>query len=238
MDIKEFSTEIKSKMQSIGIEINEKQVNKFYIYMNMLKEWNERMNLTAITEPKDIILKHFFDSATIEKYIGVKVLDIGTGAGFPGIPLKILREDINIVLADSLNKRINFLREVIKELDLKNIEVIHARAEELGKNKKYREKFDTVVSRAVAPINVLSEYTIPLCEIGGKCIFMKGANIDEEIKDGIKAIQILGGKIDKIDELFLEKDDNNRKIIIVEKMNNTPTKYPRKPGTPSKEPIK
>lgn len=237
MEIEEFSKEIKEKMSRIDIDINENQINQFYEYMNLLLEWNEKMNLTAITEPNEIILKHFVDCATIVNDVEKKVLDMGTGAGFPGIPLKILKPNIEMLLVDSLNKRINFLNEVINKLQLDKIETMHSRAEEIGKNKKYREKFDVVVSRAVAQSSILAEYTMPLCKVGGKCIFMKGSNIEEELKNSKKAIDILGGKIEKINELFLENNENNRKIIIIKKMNNTPTKYPRKPGTPVKEPI-
>lgn len=237
MKFDEFSNEMKNKMKEINIDIEKEQINQFYIYMNLLLEWNEKINLTAITNPKEVILKHFVDCATILNYVDGKVLDMGSGAGFPGIPLKILKPQIELKLVDSLNKRINFLTIIIKELKLKNIEAIHSRAEELGRNKEYREKFDVVVSRAVAQTNILAEYTIPFCKIGGKCIFMKGANIQEELSNSKKSIEILGGKIEKIDEFFLEGKNNNRKIIVIKKLNNTPIKYPRKPGTPSKEPI-
>lgn len=237
MKFYEFSNELKDKMAEINVKITEEQIKQFYTYMSLLLEWNEKINLTAITNPKDIILKHFVDCATIYEYVEGKVLDMGTGAGFPGVPLKILNPKIEIKLVDSLNKRINFLKIIIKELNLNNIEAIHSRAEELGNNKDYREKFDVVVSRAVAQTSILAEYTIPFCKIGGKCIFMKGANIQEELNNSKKAITILGGKIEKIDELYLEEKNNNRKIIVIKKLNNTPIKYPRKPGTPSKEPI-
>lgn len=238
MEFNEFSNEIKVKMNNINIKINETQIEQFYNYMNLLIEWNEKINLTAITDPKEIIVKHFVDCATIVNEVNGRVLDIGTGAGFPGIPLKILNPTLDITLVDSLNKRVNFLNKVIEELKLDKIEAIHSRAEELGKNIKYREKFDVVASRAVAQINILAEYTLPFCKKGGKCIFMKGANVEQELKNGEKSIKILGGKIEKINELFLENNDNNRKIIIIDKLNSTPIKYPRKPGTPTKEPIK
>lgn len=238
MEFNEFENEIREKMLEINVKLSGDQIEQFYLYMNLLLEWNEKINLTAITNPKDIILKHFVDCATISKYVEGKVLDMGSGAGFPGIPLKILNPQLDIKLVDSLNKRINFLNIVIEELKLNNIEAIHSRAEELGKNKRYREAFDVVVSRAVAQTSILSEYTIPFCKIGGKCVFMKGANIEEELNNSKKAITILGGQIVKIEELFLEKNNNNRKIIVIKKLNNTPTKYPRKPGTPAKEPIK
>ena len=182
MEYNNFKEELLYKMKKIDIELTEKQVKQFYNYMNLLIEWNNKINLTAITEPKEIILKHFVDCATINKFIDEnKVLDIGTGAGFPGIPLKIINEDLEITLADSLNKRIKFLDIVIETLELNKIETIHARAEELAKNKKYRQSYDIVVSRAVAALNVLLEYTTPFIKVGGKVICMKGNNVEEEI---------------------------------------------------------
>ena len=204
----------------------------------MLLEWNEKINLTAIIEPREIILKHFVDSLTIAKYIkdDEKLIDVGTGAGFPGIPLSIVKENTDIVLLDSLNKRINFLEEVKENLKLENITTIHGRAEEFGKNKKERETYDIATSRAVAPLNILLEYLLPLVKVGGRAICMKGSNI-EEVENAKNALEILGGQIEKIEEITLPNSDIKRNIIIVEKVKNTPLKYPRKPGTPSKEPI-
>ena len=206
--------------------------------MNLLLEWNEKINLTAIIEPREIILKHFVDSLTIAKYIkdDEKLIDVGTGAGFPGIPLSIVKENTDIVLLDSLNKRINFLEEVKENLKLENITTIHGRAEEFGKNKNEREKYDIAMSRAVASLNILLEYLLPLVKVGGRAICMKGSNI-EEIENAKNALEILGGKIEKIEEITLPNSDIKRNIIIVKKVKNTPSKYPRKPGTPSKEPI-
>ncbi len=240
MNIEEFEELMKKYGKKIEIEFTEEQLKKFYDYMNLLIEWNQKINLTAITEPKEIILKHFIDSLTINKYIqqNSTLADVGTGAGFPGIPLKIIRSDLKITLVDSLNKRINFLNDVIEKLDLKGIEAVHSRIEEFGKNKKYRESFKNVTARAVANLTVLSEYLIPIAKIGGQCICMKGSNIEEEIETGKNAIKILGGKIKDINEFDLPDSDISRKIIIIDKIKNTPNKYPRKPGTPSKEPIK
>ena len=223
MNIEEFSKELINKSNMIEVNLNEDQASKFYSYMNLLVEWNEKMNLTAITEPNEVILKHFVDSLTISKYIdkGASLIDVGTGAGFPGIPLSIANE-VNVTLLDSLNKRINFLNEVIKELDLENIEAIHSRAEDFGS--KEREKYDIATSRAVASLNVLVEYLLPLVKVGGKCICMKGPHIEEEIENAKKAIKILGGEL-------------KRTIIIIKKLKETPAKYPRKAGLPSKEPI-
>ena len=235
-----FQGILKSECEKIQIELEEKHIEKFYKYMQLLLEWNEKINLTAITDPNEVILKHFVDSLTINKYIkdNSTIIDIGTGAGFPGIPLKIIREDLQITLVDSLNKRIKFLEEVIEKLELKNIKPIHARAEELGKNIKYREKFDYATSRAVANLSTLSEYLIPLVKIQGKIISMKGSEVEKELIDSKNAISVLGGKILKIDEFNLPSSDIKRNVIIMEKVKNTPNKYPRKAGTPAKDPIK
>jgi len=238
MDFTVFSEELKEKAKKIGIELEEGQVQKFYQYMDLLLEWNEKINLTAITEPKEIILKHFIDSLTIAKQIedGKRLIDVGTGAGFPGIPLSIIKEEVEITLLDSLNKRIIFLQEVINTLELKNIKAVHARVEEFAKNKKERSQYDMATSRAVAPLNVLLEYLLPLVKVEGKCICMKGSNI-EEVKASAKALSILGGEIEEIEKITLPESDMNRHIIIVKKKKETPAKYPRKPGTPTKKPI-
>ena len=239
MELEEFTKIFNNYLEKLNLTLTEEQIEKFYNYMNLLIEWNKKINLTAIVEPKDIILKHFIDSLTIEKYIkkGETIIDVGTGAGFPGIPLKIAREDLKITLADSLNKRINFLNEVINKLDLKNIEIIHTRAEELGKNKKYREKFDIATSRAVANMSTLSEYLIPFIKVEGKCICMKSSDIDTELENAKKAINILGCKIESKDKFDLPNSDLGRSVIILRKVKNTPSKFPRKAGTPAKEPI-
>lgn len=239
MEKDEFFYKLQNQAQKIDINLTNKQLNEFYTYMNLLIEWNKNINLTAITEPEEIIKKHFIDSLTISKNIqkDSSIIDVGTGAGFPGIPLKIVREDINVVLLDALNKRLNFLNEVVKENKLENIETVHFRAEEIGKNKKYREKYDIATSRAVAQLNILAEYLLPLVKVGGKCICMKGSNVEEELKNSKKAINLLGGEIEKIEEFILPDSDIKRNVIIIKKVNSTPAKYPRKPGTPAKEPI-
>ena len=239
MELEEFTKIFNNYLEKLNLTLTEEQIEKFYNYMNLLIEWNKKINLTAIIEPKDIILKHFIDSLTIVKYIkeGETIIDVGTGAGFPGIPLKIAREDLKITLADSLNKRINFLNEVINKLDLKNIETIHTRAEELGKNKKYREKFDIATSRAVANMSTLSEYLIPFIKVKGRCICMKSSDIDTELENAKKAINILGCEIESKDKFNLPNSDLGRSVIILRKVKNTPSKFPRKAGTPAKEPI-
>ena len=240
MNIEIFIKLINEYSNKLDIKLNEKQIEQFFKYMNLLLDWNEKINLTAITDPNEIILKHFIDSITILKNIpnNTQLIDVGTGAGFPGIPINIVNNSINVMLLDSLNKRINFLNEIIKELKLENINTIHARVEEFGRNKLNREKYDIATSRAVASLNILVEYMLPLVKVGGKCICMKGSNIQEELKDSKNAINILGGEIEKIETFNLPNSDISRNIVIIKKVKETPTKYPRKPGTPSKEPIK
>lgn len=235
-----FNEGLLEKASTMGVRFSVEQMDKFYKYMNLLIEWNEKINLTAIIEPNEIILKHFIDSITILKDIkdNSTVVDVGTGAGFPGIPLSIMNPTLKITLVDSLNKRLIFLQEVINELDLKNVELVHARAEEFGQNKKYREKFDIATSRAVANLATLSEYLLPLVKINGKAISMKAGNASQEIEGAKKAIKTLGGNINNIEEFNLPQSDIGRTIIIIDKIKETPGKYPRKPGTPSKEPIK
>ena len=240
MNIEKFEELMNFYGSKIDILFNEKQIKQFYNYMNLLLEWNEKINLTAITEPEEIVIKHFIDSLTINKYIekNKNLADIGTGAGFPGIPLKIYRTDLKITLVDSLNKRINFLNEVIDNLELQDITTIHSRVEDFGKDKKYREKYDYVTARAVANLSTLSEYLIPIVKVNGKCICMKGSEIEEEVNTSKAAINILGGKIEKIDSFNLPDTDIDRNIVIIDKINSTPNKYPRRAGMPSKEPLK
>ena len=239
MEFEEFKREFEKYLAKMNISLLKEQYGQFYAYMELLIEWNEKMNLTAITDPKEIILKHFVDSLTIAKYVkeDKSIIDMGTGAGFPGIPIKIYRKDIKVVLADSLNKRIKFLVEVIDKLKLENVETIHCRAEELGKNKQYREKFDYATSRAVANLSTLSEYLMPFVKLNGKCIFMKTIEVEEELEKAKKAIKTLGGKIEKVDKFEIPESDLGRSIIIVKKEKITPSKFPRKPGTPAKEPL-
>ena len=240
MEENEFKEKMQEKSKILGFDFSVEQISKFYKYMNMLIEWNEKINLTAIIEPNEIILKHFIDSLTIYKDIPNKssVVDVGTGAGFPGIPLEIFIPEIDVTLLDSLNKRINFLNEVIEQLELKNIVAVHGRTEDLGKDKKYREKFDISTSRAVANLSTLSEYLIPLVKGNGKIICMKASEAEEEIEQAKKAINVLGGTIKNVETFDLPQSDIGRTIITIEKTKKTPAKYPRKAGTPSKEPIK
>ena len=227
------------RLKDFNIKINDEQIKRFMNYMNLLLEWNEKINLTAITQPEEVKLKHFVDSLTVLKYINDddKVIDIGTGAGFPGIPLKIMNENTKITLLDSLNKRINFLNIVIETLNLRNIQAIHGRAEEIARNKLYREKYDVAVSRAVANLSTLTEYMLPFVKVGGKCICMKGANVNEELERAQNAIKELGGEIERVDNFYLSDNDNERNIIVIKKIKETNPKYPRKAEMPSKEPL-
>jgi len=215
------------------------QVEKLLRYKEILADWNRRINLTAIEEDRDIIIKHFIDSFTILPHIknaGGKIIDVGSGAGFPGIPVKIVLENVEIMLLDSLEKRVAFLNAVIGGLDLKKITAVHGRAEDMGVNAEYREKYDISVARAVASLPVLLEYCLPFVRTDGCFIAMKGSST-EELGASQKALGILGGKIEDVVELTLPFSDMKRNIIIVRKLRQTPTKYPRKPGKPSKEPL-
>lgn len=239
MEYEEFKAKMVSKLNEINMQLPESKIRDFFTYMEELLEWNQKINLTAILERDEIIDKHFVDSLTISNYIeeNKKIIDVGTGAGFPGIPLKIAREDLKIDLLDSLNKRINFLNEMIEKLKLKNITAIHSRAEDESNKKEKREQYDIAVSRAVANLPVLLEYLLPFVKVGGKCICMKGSNIEEEINNSKKALKELGGEIEKIEQFKLPGTDATRNIIIVKKINTTPKKYPRKAGTAVKNPI-
>jgi len=238
MELEEFKNIIIEKSRKIKIEIDDYKAKQFFEYMNLVVEWNNNINLTSITEPNDVILKHFIDSLTIYKYVKEsKVIDVGTGAGFPGIPIKIADKDVNITLLDSLNKRINFLNEVIGKLELDNITAIHGRVEEVARNKEYRECFDVAVSRAVAPLNVLLEYMIPLVKVGGKCICMKGSNAEEEIETSKNALKKLNAEIETVESFELPGTDMKRNIVVVKKIRKTDNAFPRKAGTPSKKPL-
>ena len=239
MDKEKFKDIMINNLNELNIELSEDQLDKFYDYMNILTEWNKVMNLTAITDPEEIILKHFIDSLTVLNSISKnsKIIDVGTGAGFPGIAIKIAYPEIKVVLLDSLNKRIKFLNEVIEKLRLENIEAVHGRAEEYGRNKDYREKFDIAIARAVAPLNVLLEYLMPFVKNGGKCVCMKGSNSQEEIDLSSNAIKMLGGRLIETEEFVIPNTDIKRRIVEIKKIEETPNRYPRKAGTPSKEPL-
>ena len=239
MDYEEFKQKLQEESNKIRIKIGEKESRTFYDFMKILLVENEKVNLTAITDENEIIVKHFIDSLTINKYLinANKILDLGTGAGFPGIPLKIVNKDKEFVLVDSLNKRIEFLNKVKEKCELENLELIHSRAEDLAKNINYREKLDVVTSRAVANLRTLAEYLLPFVKKEGICICMKGPNVDNELEEAKNSINILGGKIEKIEKIFLKENDMERNILIIRKIQNTPNKYPRKAGIPTKLPL-
>lgn len=230
------------KLKELNIQINEIQKKQFDTFYSMLVEWNKVMNLTGITEYEEVIEKHFVDSLSIVNIFDLSeintVIDVGTGAGFPGIPLKIAFPHLKITLLDSLNKRIHFLDSVIDELKLDGIYTIHGRAEDFAKKDDYRERYDLCVSRAVANLSTLSEYCLPYIRVGGIFISYKSGNVDDEVLESKKAISILGGKLDNVVKFQLPGTDINRSFIKIEKIKNTGKKYPRKAGLPTKEPLK
>lgn len=233
------TTKFINDLKAIGIELSDEQLEQFLIYYEMLIEKNKVMNLTAITDFDEVLEKHFEDSLSLIQAVDLEksqaVIDLGTGAGFPGIPLKIAFPNLQITLADSLNKRILFLDDVIRELGLTGIDTVHGRAEDLAKNSDYREKFDLCVSRAVANLSTLSEYCLPFVKIGGKFISYKAGECDEEVAASKSSIFLLGGKISDIKKF--ELGESGRAFVIIDKVSGTPKKYPRKAGTPSKDPL-
>ncbi|MEH2944525.1 16S rRNA (guanine(527)-N(7))-methyltransferase RsmG [Lachnospiraceae bacterium KK002] len=228
-------------LEELKIPYSDKKINQFLIFYEMLTEKNKVMNLTAITEFEDVVEKHFLDSLSLIKCVDLngimKVLDLGTGAGFPGIPLKIMFPELDMVLMDSLNKRVLFLQEVISELNLSGVTAIHGRAEEMAVKKEYREQFDLCVSRAVANLSALSEYCIPFVKPGGTFISYKSGEIEGEVRQAGKAVAVLGGKIVNIEKFVLPETDVSRSFVQIEKIKRTPKSYPRKAGTPSRAPI-
>lgn len=231
----------KEGLNNLEIKLTDRQISQFIEYYRLLIEWNKIMNLTAITDFEEVINKHFIDSLAVVKALdmsrNISVIDIGTGAGFPGIPLKIAFPDLNIVLLDSLNKRINFLNEVINKLELNDIYTIHGRAEDFSRDLMYREKFDLCVSRAVANLAVLAEYCMPYVKVGGSFISYKSGKIEEELEASKKAVSMLGGKIKRSVLFCIPNTDIERAFISINKAKKTPIKYPRKAGVPSKNPI-
>lgn len=237
MDNRRFDQEL----NELGIQLTDVQKEQFDRYYELLIEWNKVMNLTGITDYDEVNLKHFTDSLTIVRINEMNdvstLIDIGTGAGFPGLPIKIAFPHIKVVLLDSLNKRIKFLDKVIEELNLDNVVTLHGRAEDYAKKVEYREQFDMCVSRAVANLSTLSEYCMPFIKKGGCFVSYKSAESDEEISKSENAINLLGGKMDKIEKFILPGSDMGRALVKINKVKNTPKKYPRKSGVPGKEPL-
>lgn len=225
-----------------NLSLTDRQKDQFVQYGTMLQEWNRKMNLTAITESREIAVKHFLDSLS-----GIRVMDftkietmidLGTGAGFPGIPLKIMFPEVQVMLADSLNKRISFLHSVIEQIELYDIAAVHGRAEDLARKPEYREKFDLCTSRAVANLSVLSEYCLPFVKTDGYFLSYKGSDAEQEIKEANTAITRLGGSLEKTDCFTLPSNEGSRTLVLIKKVKETPKKYPRQAGTPTKKPIR
>lgn len=237
-----MSNVLTKKVKELSIVLNDKQIQQFEQYYNILVEWNKVMNLTAITEYEEVVEKHFLDSLTIVYAINMEkietLIDVGTGAGFPGIPLKIAFPHLKVTLLDSLNKRIKFLNEVIDLLELDDIKAIHGRAEDYAKQTEYREQYDICVSRAVANLATLSEYCLPYVKVDGLFVPYKSGEIDEELKSSEKAVSILGGKVEEVVKFQLPGTDIGRSFVKIHKIKETKKKYPRKAGMPTKEPLK
>ena len=232
----------KAGLKELNIVLDQNQTEQFLNYYEMLIQWNKVMNLTGITEFDQVVEKHFLDSLCLVKSVDLtkkyRILDLGTGAGFPGIPLKIAFPETEVVLLDSLNKRIKFLDNLIEKLELSNTLTIHGRAEDFARDKEYREAFDLVVSRAVANLALLAEYCVPYVKLGGYFVSYKSGDVDNEAKEGEKAVMAMGGRIEKIIPFTLPDSDIERSLVVIRKTESTPKRFPRKAGIPAKEPIK
>lgn len=237
MDTEQFVQLLAAK----GISLSPEQIQAYETYYSTLVEWNEKMNLTAITEKNEVYLKHFYDSISAAFHYDfskpLKICDVGAGAGFPSIPLKIAFPNLHVTIVDSLNKRIGFLTHLAEVLKLDHVQFIHDRAETFGQNKAHRETYDVVTARAVARLSVLSELCLPLVKVGGTFVAMKGSSAEEELHAGKKAVTVMGGKLKHSHTFTLPEEESERNILIIEKEKPTPKKYPRKPGTPNKSPI-
>lgn len=238
MNLKEFEVFFEKELNKNQLIVSKESYNKYFKYMKNVLEWNTKINVTAVRDEENFIIKHYIDSLMISKYVEGKprVIDIGTGAGFPGVPVKLYNEDVDITLIDSINKKLNVIRESIKELDLKNIDIIHSRAEDLALKEGYRESFDVATTRAVSNLSTILEYMMPFIKVGGIAVCMKGPNYQEELDAARNAIKILGGKLELI-ENFNINTEYERNIIIIKKVSKTPNKYPRSGNKPLKEPI-
>lgn len=239
-----FVDRMTSGAQELGIALSEIQMGQFYRYYELLVEWNKVMNLTTITELDEVVGKHFLDSLSFVKAVedvgklDAAVIDVGTGAGFPGIPLKIAFPELRVTLLDSLNKRVKFLDEVIAQLGLAEIRAVHGRAEDLGRNAEYREQFDYCVSRAVANVATLSEYCLPFVKVGGEFVSYKSGKVEEELESGEKAIRMLGGDVADFVKFQLSGTDAERSFVVIRKVEKIAKRYPRKAGVPQKEPLR
>ena len=239
MELKEFKEIFINESKDLNLEINDKQLELFYQYMNGIIGWNDKINVTAITDEKMFIVKHFVDSLAINKFMAQakSIIDIGTGGGFPGIPLKIMNYDKKVTLIDSVNKKLNVIRDITKDMDLGELEILHSRAEDLASKQEYRETYDIATTRAVSNFSTILEYMLPFIKVGGYAICMKGPNYTEEFEEAKVAIEVLGGKFDSIERLNVG-NELERNIIIIKKVKNTPKKFPRGQGKPLKEPIR
>ena len=233
---------LKKTLEAMNIENSQELIEKFRIYMEGVLEWNEKVNLTTITDPDEFVIKHFIDSiicANYPEYINAaKIIDVGTGAGFPGIPLSIISPEKEFILMDSLNKRLKIIDELCQRADIKNVVTLHARAEELAKNKAHRERYDLCVSRAVANMAVLAEYCLPFIKVGGFLMAYKGPEAENEVREAEHALSLLGGRAEEIRNGNLKEFGIDHKVVVIKKVKNTPSKFPRKAGTPAKEPLK
>lgn len=238
----EYKKLLKESCEEMGVSLDEKQIEQFMQYLSLLLEWNEKMNLTAITEKRDVVLKHFADCLSlvpaVEWKAGMKVIDVGTGAGFPGIPVKIACPEVEMTLLDSLQKRIGFLQEVGSQLGLEGVQYIHSRAEDGGQNAEHREQYDLCVSRAVANLAVLAEFCLPFVKVGGMLAALKGPDAEAELEQAKGALAKLGGKLVKIQDVAIPNTDLSHKLVFIEKTAPTPKQYPRKAGKINKNPLK
>lgn len=237
MDLKNFEQELSKR--AISLSIN--QLNQYEKYFELLVEWNEKINLTAITEKNEVYEKHFYDSISAAFFFDftkvTSLIDIGAGAGFPSLPLKIIFPHLEVTIVDSLNKRIQFLQHLVKEIQLEKVNCLHGRAEELGVHPDHRDRYDVVTARAVARLNILTEFCMPFASVGGSFVVLKGSDASNELDEAKKAIKVLGGKTRKMESFHLPSDQAARSIIIIDKLTPTPKQYPRKAGTPAKKPI-
>ena len=239
MELEKFKKIFEEELAINNIVINSKKYENYYFYMKEILEWNQKINVTAITDEKEFLVKHFIDSLTVSRFVEDKklLIDIGTGAGFPGVPLKLAKPNLRVTLLDSVNKKLNVIRDISEKMGIKDLEIIHSRAEDLAINKNYREEYDYATTRAVSRLNTIVEYMLPFIKVGGKAICMKGPNIDEEIEEAKQAIKVLGGRIEEVKKINID-NEYERNIVIIIKEKNTPKQFPRGKGKPLKEPIK